>query len=398
MPALAHLDIRITLRFLRCIVKKSSPFSAKIRAIRCLALTLPLTTIGTLYAQFNAIGFEGTTIQNIPYDTSVGIPSYAVGTNAPFNYSFAIGNNLQNFQTTSGGGIVDTDDAGWTVASESGNIPDYYRSPQFLWKHDGYKTTPTDNTNPGWGTGFNASYGASDGYDRGVNLPGGSGARDGEGTTGPGAANQFSEVFSINRDFSTSGNIPFAPGLGSQFLDTHIFPGVSSQFSLAFAANETRSYYTTFAFGGRDNTRGTNSANERAYFRIFDVTTGTSVLSGDTTDMPYEAYAKDIQVPAVNTSHSVTPTTANVGVIQTNWEYFKGTFNVVAGRSYQIQIMMPNEINFDMAIGTNYTNISSITGGVITPVPEASTYGVVGIGFAAGFAFSRRRRPKPISS
>ena len=366
------------------------------RALRRAGGALGLGLTCSLHAQFNAIGFEGSTIQNIPNAANVGVPT---GSGSTFSYTFASGNNLQVFNNPSAG-TVDSDDVGFSGAGSTSSVPDYYRSSEFLWTHIGFKVTPTDNTNPGWDTGFSTTYGngaantpvsgisyQSDGYANGDNNPGGSGVR------ASGTDNQYAEMFNINRNFSSTGNLSAAPGLGSQFLDTHLSPGMSSQFELYFSADQSRTFYTTLAFGGRDNTRGTNSANQRSYFRLYDVTAGASVISGDTTDTPNETW--DCGNAGAVTTPVLVASDGSVGVTQTNWEYFRLNFAVVSGHSYKLQVMMANEINFDVVIGDTYNNIAGIVGGKIVAVPEASTYGLAGVGLAAGFALLRRRRARP---
>lgn len=354
----------------------SVPQSLRSRGLRSLAFALSLSPAASLHAQFNAIGFEGQVIQYIPYSNDVGIPA-GTPVNDPFSYTFTSGNNLQSFQSTAGGAIADTDDVGYSGAGTTNTVPDYYRSTQFLWKHDGFKATPT-GSDPGWGTGFDGSYASSGGYANGANVPGGDSFRN-SNTNG-----QYAETFNINRDYSpAAGNLPKAPGLGDQFFDTHLNAGTTSQFSLAFTADATRDYYTTFAFGGRD----VNSENTRAYYRIFDTTDTVAVMSGSTIDTPYESWTGPLAAPVLTTSYAAS------GVTQSNWEYFKGTFSVTAAHSYEIQIMMPEELNFDIAIGSDYTDVGLVDG-VITPVPEASSYGVAGVSLAVGFALLRRRRPK----
>lgn len=387
----------------------SSPRSSRIRSLRSLASAVTLTTTVSLHAQFNAIGFEGQTIQSIPYDTSIGIPAGKTA-NQPFSYTLASGNNLQSFQSgnnTVAGGFYDTDDK-YSGSATTTSVPDYYRSPEFLWRVDGFKDVTPTGTNPGWDTGFltgttklkgsNASAVGTGGYTTGDNQPQNQPTEHSQsGVTGAtamgvdGTTRQFSEQFNINRDYSpAAGNLPKAPGLGDQFLDTHLTVGASSQFSLSFNSNVSQSFYATFAFGGRDS----GSDSSRAYFRIID--TAGSVLvtgsDGSTNDTPFESWTGPLAAPVTTTTYAAT------GVTQANWEYFKKTFSLVAGHNYKLQIMMPNEINFDMVIGTNYTNISSITGGNLTPVPEAASYGIAGVGLAAGFALLRRRRSKPRSA
>ena len=357
-------------------MKKLPPPSSGNRILRNFALAV--TTAASLQAQFNAIGFEGGTIQNIPNNANVGVPTASIGA-GPFSYTFATGNNLQSFQDPTKG-TVDADDV-FTGSNTVSAVPDYYKSPEFLWKVDGFLVT--NNTTPQWNT-FNASYYPSTQAvaKNGEDLPGAPSGRNTE----------LTETLNINKDFSpASGNLPSAPGLGSQFLDTHATAGNSTQFSLSFNAATTMSLYATFAFGGRDSTN--DSATTRAYYRLYDNTSSTVVFSGSTSDVPYQSWtATNPSNPSLGSTLRANLT--DVGVKWVDWEYFKNGFSVTAGHAYTLQIIQPNEINFDMAIGSSYTNIYGISGGNIIPVPEASAYGAVGVGLAAGFALLRRRRSR----
>lgn len=344
-----------------------------------------LITLNEAFAQFNAIGFEGATIQNIPYDTTVGIPAAYVAGGVAFPYTFATGNNLQSFKSQAAG-TADTDDSPTATGT---SVPDYYRSPEFIWRTDGFKTTQA--TSPGWNTGFNAAYAPTTGggaADMGHNFPGKSAP---QGTNVDG---QWSENFNVNRFFSVAaGSLPAAPGLGDQFLDTHLSPRVigapssyvSSQFTLKFSVSTSASLYMTLAFGGRD----AESESQRAWYRVYDSTPGyeATLVEGSTADVPFESwYGPYPSVPTKRANDSST------GVAHSDWEYFKSTYSVVSGHSYELQILMPEEINFDMVLGSGYTNIASVYGGTLVAIPEASTNGVAAGILSVGLVLLRRRQ------
>jgi hypothetical protein len=309
--------------------------------------------------EFNAIGFEGQTISNIPYATNVGIPN-GTPVNTPFSYLFADGNNLQYFNNPSAG-ITDTDDA----SSGSNSIPDYYKASGFGWRLTGWQAT--NNISADY-TLFNNSY-VGNGAGLGADYSGGIAGRQTE----------LSEAININRKFSpANGNLPSAPGLGDQFLDTHGSTGNTSLISLQFTATQNDSWFMTLAFGGRDG----GSGNFRGYYRLLDGT--TPVFTGNTSDLPFEAYTP--LNPADTTLGSVPASlTTSMGVAQKDWEYFKQSFSVTAGSLYTLQVLLPEEQNFDFALGSNYT---STPGLVVVPEPSAAVLGMLGL---AGLMRRRRR-------
>ncbi|WP_438483044.1 PEP-CTERM sorting domain-containing protein [Oleiharenicola lentus] len=343
-------------------------FGVKFPALR-LAITLLGVVAGSVvaHAQFNPIGFEGTTIYNIPYATNVGIPN-GTPVNTPFSYTFVSGNNLQAFRNSSAG-IVDSDDG--SGGSEA--VPDYFKSPEFGWKVDGWQTT--NSTSATWNA-FDSGY---------------IGNGNGTGTAYPGngaPASEWGESFNVNHLFSpAAGNLAKAPGLGDQFLDMHGSTGFTTQLSLQFLATQTDTFFITLAFGGRDS----NSQNYKGYFRLRDITNNTVVFSGDTSQTPFEAWTPtDPNNPSLG-AVAATPTN-NTGVNQKDWEYFKQTFNVTAGTMYSLELLLPEEHNFDMALGSQY----SYTPGIQTNfsvVPEPSTYGMMGLA-VVGVVIALQRRSK----
>lgn len=316
-----------------------------------------------LLAAFSAIGFEGKIIENIPYSTSTGIPN-GVAPGSPFSYTFLSGNNLQSFNDPTRG-IVDTDDVGSGSA-----VPDYYKSSEFGWKLDGYQAT--NNSQINWDT-FDPTF-VGNGAATGTDYPGAAVGRQSE----------LGEAFNVNHLFSpATGNLAKAPGLGDQFLDVHGKAGYSSQITLDFYVPLDEIYYVTMAFGGRD--AGSNQA--KGYYRLMS---GLDVIfSGNTGDLPFEAWQ-----PINRASPSEGAVEAvlglNAGVTQQDWEYFKHDFNVSAGKTYTLQVMLPEELNFDFAMGPRYTNTPGIE---ILPghaVPEPSTV-LSGVFGALLLAFRRKR-------
>lgn len=343
---------------------RTSPNSHPALGLTCLCL---LAANPPLHAQFNPIGFEGATISGIPYATNVGIPN-GTPANTAFSYTFVDGNNLQSFRNASAG-IVDSDDG----SGGGSAVPDYYKSPEFGWRIDGWQTT--DNTAANWDV-FNNAY-VGNGASIGEDYPGGVAGRRSE----------LSEAININRNFSpAAGNLAKAQGLGDFFLDTHGSSGNTSQIALDFQVNQVDNFFITMAFGGRD----AGSQATRSYFRLLE--NGVSIFNGSTQDTPYEAWTPiDTNNPSAGAVRTETP--ASIGVTQKDWEYFKNTFAVTPGNNYTLQVLLPEEINFDLAIGAQY----SYTPGIITDfsaVPEVSAYGLAGLACATGFAFLRRR-PRP---
>lgn len=333
---------------------------------RAIALGVMVGGATAAWAQFNPVGFEGSTIYNIPYATNVGIPT-GTPVNTPFSYTFAAGNNLQSFNN-SGAGIVDSDDG----SGGSNAVPDYYKSPEFAWRLNGWQAT--NNTTANWGV-FNNSY-VGNGASIGEDYPGGISGRQTE----------LSEALNLNHLFSpAAGNLAKAPGLGDQFIDAHGSTGNTSQMSLTFLATQTDTFFITLAFGGRD----ANSQSYKSYFRLLDTTNSTVVFSGDTSQTPFEAWTP--VNPASPSDGAVAASlTTNLGVTQKDWEYFKQTFNVSAGTTYTLEILMAEEINFDMALGAQY----SYTPGIVTnfsAVPEPSTYGLAGLALVGVLVVLRKR-------
>ncbi|WP_162525211.1 PEP-CTERM sorting domain-containing protein [Rariglobus hedericola] len=348
-----------------------------------LAGVLGLTLTGTVYAQFNPIGFEGSsTITNIPYSTSSGIPN-GTPANTPYSYTFVDGNNIQSFKNSSAGTVDSDDGTGGTSA-----VPDYYKSPEFGWAINGYQATNnssgTTNT-PVWNS-FNSSH-TGNGMGDGIDYPGG----------GTGQNTQFSEAININQKFSpANGNLAAAPGLGDHFLDVYDVVGYTAQLSLNFQATTNDVFFVTLAFGGRDG----GSENQKGYYRLIETGTGTVVFSGNTGYNGSTPITAGAGTPGVTQFETWTPngsgasaasSSTNIGVTQRDWEYFKETYAVTAGTTYTLQILLPEELNFDMAIGSQY----SYTPNIITNfsvVPEASTFGLAGVGMLGLLLATRRMK------
>lgn len=349
-----------------------------------------LLSANVVQAQFNPIGFEGSaTVSNIPYSTSTGIPS-GTPANTAFSYTFVDGNNIQSFKNSSAGTADSDDGTGGTTA-----VPDYYKSPEFGWRIDGYQATNnssgTTNT-PAWNS-FLASH-TGNGVSDGIDYPGGVAGRNTE----------WSEAININQKFSpANGNLAAAPGLGDHFLDVYDASNYSAQLSLNFQATTADVFFVTLAFGGRD----AGSANQKAYYRLIDQDTGTVVFSGNTGNNGTTPITAGVGTPGVTQFETWTPdgsggaiqtsSNTNIGVTQRDWEFFKETYAVTAGTTYTLQILLPEEINFDMAIGSQY----SYTPNIITnfsAVPEPAAYGLAGVALAGFLLWNRqaRRRLKPV--
>jgi hypothetical protein len=333
-----------------------------------LALTRAIVVLGLLTSisqGFDPIGFEGN-LTDIPYDASVGIPN-GTPVGGPISYNFTPGNNLQSFRN-SNLGIPDSDDG--TPNTNGSAVPDYYKSPSFGWKLDGWNDT--NNTSATFNT-FNSTF-VGNGAGNGTDYTGGVAGR----TT------ELSEALNVNRFFSpASGNLAQAPGLGDQFLDTHGKPGFSSQISLKFTATSDDEYYTTLGFGGRDN----GSATARGYYQLID-SNNLIIFSGSTSDNPFESWTP---IDPLNPSNGavLTNSPADTGVTQKDWEYFKNTFNVVANETYTLQLLLPEEQNFDFVLGSTYTNTPGIE--IISQVPEPESLGALVIS-AICIGLRRRRR------
>jgi hypothetical protein len=136
----------------------------------------------------------------------------------------------------------------------------------------------------------------------------------------------------------------------------------------------------TLAFGGRDS----GSENTRGYYRL--IQGSTVIFSGDTSATPFEAYQRLGTFPSNSTTD---PSPVGTGVRQNGWEYFKpANFAVTANTRYTLELLLPDELNFDFALGSNYTNVPLIE---ILPVPEPSTYGAFAAAGLIGLAAFRRR-------
>ncbi|RYD31276.1 MAG: hypothetical protein EOP85_22925, partial [Verrucomicrobiaceae bacterium] len=91
----------------------SAPLTQKV----AVAVTAFALSSVPAFGAFSAIGFEGQTIDGIPYSTATGVPN-GVSVGSAFSYTFQPGNNLQSFNDSSKG-VVDSDDIG-----SGGSVPD----------------------------------------------------------------------------------------------------------------------------------------------------------------------------------------------------------------------------------------------------------------------------------
>ena len=307
---------------------------------------------------FNAIGFEGAVVAGIPNQANTGVPGGVI--TPTFSYTLLSGNNLQTFRNP-GAGTVDSDDV---LAGTSGNgsVPDYYKAPEFGWKLQGYVNSSL--VSPNWNTFQSTATGS--GASAGADYP---------GVATVGQRDELGEALNVNRFFSpATGNLAAAPGLGDQFLDVWSTPGSpgawSAQMSIDISATQNTFWTGTFAFGGRD----ASSALANSFFRLRD---GANVLfSGSTGSVPLEYWTgPTTQGTAV----------ASNGVTQTDWEYFKfSNIAVTAGKIYTVDIIMPEEQNFDWVLGDAYTVMPG------AQIPEASSL-LLGIVSAFGLLIRRRR-------
>jgi PEP-CTERM motif len=305
---------------------------------------------------FNAIGFEGNELHGIPNLPTTGVPTGV--TSSTFNYTLKTGNNLQTFRNA-GAGTVDSDDV-LPGTTGSGSVPDYFKAPEFGWILQGYVNTSLTTAN--WNAFQSDATGAS--APQGTDFPG---AQSGQTT-------ELGEAFNVNRFFSPAqGNLAAAPGLGDQFLDVWNAggtPGVAAQMSIDITATQNTLWTGTFGFGGRDLL----SDQANSFFRLRD---GATVLfSGSTGDVPFEYWTDS------NVQGSVS---ASNGVTQTDWEYFKfSDISVTAGKVYTVDVIMPEEQNFDWVLGAAYTVLPG------AQVPEPSSL-LLGVATALGLLVRRRR-------
>lgn len=330
-----------------------SRFFMKTPHILIFLCTLP----GALHA-INAIGFEGLVVSGIPNQATTGVPT---GVTAPtFSYTLLAGNNLQTFRNAAAG-TVDSDDV-LTGTSGNGSVPDYYKAPEFGWKLQGYVNSSLVSAN--WNTFQSNAIGT--GSTQGTDYP---------GVATVGQQTELGEALNVNRFFSpATGNLAAAPGLGDQFLDVWSRPGTpgtwSAQMTIDIAATQSTNWTGTFAFGGRDAA----SAMANSFFRLRD---GETILfSGSTGDIPFEYWTD---------SNTQGTAVASNGVTQTDWEYFKfSNIPVVAGKIYTVDIVMPEEQNFDWVLGDAYTVIPG------AQIPEPSSL-LLGASTVLGLLARRRR-------
>lgn len=356
--------------------------SNKIR-LSLFASVFLLLTASLCQAQVNygfAFGFEGDLNQ---------IPGYATNGGT---YAMVSGNNLQRNTTPT-------------------FVPDYYQSPDFGWQLQGYARYSSTQAN--WydfAESFSTNYlgNGQASWESTYNKTTDPISYPGNG----GTPATFGEAFNVNKNFSPTG-LPSAPGLGSQFLDiwgshpsTADPIGFSEQMNLQFTAAEAGNLFLTLAFGGRDqgNTQdgvfNYNSADRVGYYRLIE---GNTIIASGSTDnrgllpQPDEYWVASTNSSVASAASStVLNNLATAGVTKRNWEYYQlGTADgtggdaiaLVAGHTYQLQIMLPDELNFDIATGTQYFYVPPLV-----PIPEPSTYGLLGAGALAGLVAFRRRR------
>lgn len=282
------------------------------------------------------------------------------------------------------------------------SAPNYHWAPTFGWQIDGY--TAQSNTQGnflGLAGDTGVAYSAYNAGQPGIAYPGNTIDSNTMGN------DRLADAFNLNRYYSITG-LASAPGLGNNYMDTYTKRSYTTngaynaQASLDFVSNATQELYLTLAFGGRDNARldNANITNESskymAWFRVVDLTLGTVVdgslgNTGASNKANMLEYYKDrSSTNSLLADNSNAPT--DDGVDFQSWEYYKLTWNAIEGHQYDLQILLPEEINFDLAFGSQYSNITTFVD--LPPIPEPSTYGMVGAGALAGLALWRRRRTK----
>lgn len=326
-----------------------------ILAIALIALT-QVACAQVNYGAFDPFTFEG---------------SYITGFYGPSSsYTFKTGNNLQNANTT--GGYI---------------TPDYHWSPNFGWQIDGYvaqSNTVGNFINPGSGT-MSSTY---TGIDAKVDAPG----RTNNSIYG---TDRYADAYNINVGYSNTGLFA-APGLGNNFLDTYTdrttTKAFTAQMSLSFVSTLDTSLQMTLAFGGRDDYGSNQSSLYTAWFRIIDTSANNLIVASGNTGSGNQSAMSYYYTPANPTLNLVGSAPSNAGVNYQAWEYYTVNWTGTAGHTYDLQVLMPEEINFDIAQGAQFTNIPGVT---LPPIPEPSTYGLLGAGALLSLvAFRRKRRPR----
>lgn len=326
---------------------------------------------------FNPFTFEGSYIEG-HYGAG---SSFTFNVGSPSGGTFLQANNLQN----------------------GSSAPNYHWAPNFGWRIDGYTLQSKTQGNfidpSANGATANGSY---NGGQPGIAYPSNTIDINTNGN------DRLADAFNLNRYYSLTG-LASAPGLGTNYMDTYTKRSYAeggnynAQASLAFVSNFDQNLFVTLAFGGRDNGRpagesGSTLSNESskymAWFRIVDRTTGDVVNgtlgntgSGNKSNML--EYYKDR-----SSTNSLLPDKSNAptddGVDFQSWEYYKLNWSAQVGHTYDLQILLPEELNFDLAFGSNYSNLTSYV--TLPPIPEPSTYALFGAGSLAGLALIRRQR------